>query len=155
MKSQVALVAAVLVALALQATEAKAARSEYGETVSAREACGVGVFRRGCKKVTFICQEKSWHLPEIWRVVFNRGGEFTLITGSHFTEIKYHRLDRMDPWVIIPVEMTEEIDRKLIIHQDKLSGAMVIKKRLFDRQTGYQDAEYKYYCRSSFGEFEQ
>ena len=39
MKSQVALVAAVLVAVALQATEAKAARSEYGETVSAREAC--------------------------------------------------------------------------------------------------------------------
>ena len=37
MKSQVALVAAVLVALALQATEAKAARSEYGFKVA--EAC--------------------------------------------------------------------------------------------------------------------
>lgn len=154
MKSQLVLVAAALVLVALQASEVKAERSEYGYIVSAPGGCGTGVFRRACKKVTYICQEKSWHLPEIWRVVINYQG-FTLITGSHFTEHKYHRLHQMDPWVIIPVEMTEEIDRKLIIHQEKLSGAMVITKRVFDKQTGYQDAEYKYYCRSSFGEFKR
>ena len=116
--------------------------------------------------MTFTCQEKLWHAPEIWRVVVNpnvnshdlatalsTNKTFSLITGLLGTS-EYHRLDKMDPWVIIPIEKTEEIDRKLVIHQDKLSGAMVIKKRVFDKQSGYQDAENEYYCRSSISEYE-
>ncbi len=173
MTSKVALVAAVLMAVILQTSEVKAAPSEYGFKVA--EACTkfnsllskrFG-YKGPCKKVTFTCQEKLWHVPEIWRVVVDpsagshdlasgtvKGQAFSLITGLGVTT-EYHRLDRMDPWVIIPVEKTEKIDRKLIIHQDKLSGAMVIKKRVFDKQSGYQDAEYKYYCRSSISEFKR
>ena len=173
-------IASILLGLLDENTETASAsdRSEYGVKVS--EACtkiktsnflakrfGQNPLKLHCKKVTFTCQEKLWHVPEIWRVVVDenqasydlvRGTatskSWTLITGLLGTS-KYHRLDKMEPWVIIPVEKTGDVDRKLVIHQDKLSGAMVVKKRVFDKQSGYQDAEYRYYCRSSIGKFEQ
>ena len=35
------------------------------------------------------------------------------------------------------------INCNIKMNLDKLSGAMVIEKRVFDKQSGYQDAEYR------------
>ena len=118
-----------------------------------------------CKKVTFTCQEENWHVPEIWRIVIDkqRASEDTLlgVTSNTWTLVtgvikhKYHRLEKMHPWVFVPVEKNDDIQRTLVMHQEKLTGAMVIKKQVFDKQSGYQDKEYRYFCRSSLGEYEQ
>ena len=120
-----------------------------------------------CKKVTFYCQEKQWHIPDIWRIMIepwltsydlalgkHTPKKATLITGSHLTEHKYHELVKMDPWIIIPIEKNEDIDKKLIIHQEKLSGAMVIDERVFSKSEGYTRSKRKYYCRQSVEDYD-
>lgn len=126
--------------------------------------------RRGCQKISFSCKEKPWHLSEKWEVVFdkrraswdvaaqkNTAGTFTLVKKkgllSNNKDYKYYRLDKMKPWVIIPIEKSEEIDRKLIIHDEKFTGAMVIIERVFNTKDGYQNQERKYYCKSSTTNF--
>ena len=117
-----------------------------------------------CQKLTFTCQEKLWHIPEIWRVIVDKhtpsrdlilgkdtDATWTLETG--ILEPEFHTLDKMAPWIVIPVEQAEDIDRKLIIHQEKLSAAMTVKKRVFDKSSGYQTVEKKFYCKRSAGEY--
>ncbi len=145
-------------------------RSEYGIIVE-RPNCGgnpvlnnvLKKFGRGCifKRVTFTCQEELWHVPETWKVIIdeiNRSkdlasgtytkGRYILQTGL-WGRGKHHLLDKMDPWVFIPIKKTDDFDKNLVIHQQKLTGVVVVNKRVFDKENGYQNKEYKYYCRQS------
>ena len=55
-------------------------------------------------------------------------------------------LDNMSPWYFIPIEASEERERTLVIHETKLSAAMVTKTRRFSNSKGYYWDEEKFYC---------
>jgi hypothetical protein len=59
---------------------------------------------------------------------------------------KGEALDHMSPWYFIPIETSEDKERTLVIHETKLSAAMVTKTRRFSNSKGYYWDEEKFYC---------
>lgn len=59
---------------------------------------------------------------------------------------KGEALANIPPWYFIPIEASEDKERTLVIHETKLSAAMVTKTRRFSNSKGYYWDEEKYYC---------
>jgi hypothetical protein len=59
---------------------------------------------------------------------------------------KGEALDNIPPWYFIPIEASEDKERTLVIHETKLSAAIVTKTRRFSNSKGYYWDEEKFYC---------
>lgn len=59
---------------------------------------------------------------------------------------KGEALANIPPWYFIPIEASEDKERTLVIHETKLSAAMVTKTRRFSNSKGYFWDEEKFYC---------
>ena len=96
----------------------------------------------GKSKIEYTCKKGLFHEEEKFLI----GDQLYCIKDSN--DKWWPALTEMPPWLFLSLDNTEDLERTLVIHQDKLSAAIVTKERSFSKSKGYEWTESKYYCKS-------
>lgn len=107
--------------------------------------CSSLVLRMLCPetpKIEYTCKKGLFNKEERFLI----GDQLNCIKDSK--DGWWPALTEMPPWLFLSLDKEEDMERTLVIHQNKLSAAIVTRKRSFSTSQGYEWAESKYYCES-------
>ena len=102
----------------------------------------VEYFCSGKPKIEYTCKKGLFHKEERFLI----GDQLNCIKDSK--DKWWPALTEMPPWLFLSLDKAEDLERTLVIHQDKLSAAIVTRERSFSKSNGYEWTESKYYCES-------